>query len=61
LALEVKVSKSWNKLTVYRQCERYCKDSRVKGILLATGSAQKLPAEINGKPSLVYLLSESAL
>lgn len=61
IAIEIKVSKSWGKLSVFRQCEKYCNDEKVKGLLLATGSAQNLPPTINDKPASVYFLSETGL
>lgn len=61
IAIEVKVSKQWQKMAVFRQCEGYCRDSRVLGLLLATGASQGLPLEIEGKPARVLKLSETAL
>lgn len=61
LVIEVKAHKSWAKRAVYRQCERYCRMSEVKGLLLATGKAQGLPSTIAGKPALVYQLGLGAL
>jgi len=56
LVLEIKASKQWSKMQVYRQCENYCKSSEVTGLVLATGKAQGLPPEINGKPVRIYNL-----
>lgn len=56
LAIEVKAGKRWSKVEVYRQCERYCKDQSVRGILLVTGKAQGMPSDIEGKPVRVLHL-----
>lgn len=61
IGIEVKVSKQWSKMEVYRQCERYCTDSSVDALLLATASAQRLPELISQKPARVLLLSQTAL
>ncbi|OLF82092.1 hypothetical protein AWH63_11165 [Marinobacter sp. C18] len=61
LCLEVKASKQWSRRAVYRQCERYCKDDRVNGLVLATGRSQGLPELINGKPVRVLLLGAAFL
>jgi hypothetical protein len=61
LAIEVKAAKRWSKLAVLRQCERYCLDDNVDGLLLATAKFQGLPAELCGKPSIVLLLSRASL
>ncbi|ARM86122.1 hypothetical protein MARSALSMR5_04102 (plasmid) [Marinobacter salarius] len=61
LCLEVKASKQWSRRAVYRQCERYCKDDRVTGLVLATGRSQGLPELINGKPVRVFPLGAAFL
>ncbi len=61
IAIEVKANKQWNKLEVFRQCERYCKEESVKGIVLATAKIQGLPDKIEGKPAAVLQLSLGAL
>lgn len=61
IALELKVAKKWGKLPVFRQCEKYCKDESVHGLLLATGAAMSLPQFIDGKPVSVFLLNETSL
>ena len=53
IAIEVKVGKKWSKMEVFRQCERYCLDSKVTGLVLASGRAQGLPDRINNKPARV--------
>ncbi|EKF9218930.1 MULTISPECIES: hypothetical protein [Vibrio] len=61
LGIEVKASKSWNKMSVFRQCERYCLNPEVNGLILATAKPQGLPESIEGKPARVYFLGGSAL
>lgn len=61
IVLEAKAFKSWSKLKVYRQCERYCRRPDVAGLLLATGKAQGLPSAIADKPVRVQLLGLGAL
>ncbi|WP_045861617.1 hypothetical protein [Teredinibacter purpureus] len=56
LVLEVKAGKAWSKMEVYRQCEKYLQHKDVKGLLLATGKIQGMPASINGKPVKVLQL-----
>jgi hypothetical protein len=56
IAIEVKANKQWSKTKVFRQCERYCRDERVLGLLLATAKSQTLPSTINGKPVGVFSL-----
>ncbi|MCE7600598.1 SNF2-related protein [Vibrio fluvialis] len=61
IALEVKANKQWSKMEVFRQCERYCKEQEVKGIVLATAKIQGLPNEIAGKPAKTFQLSLTSL
>lgn len=61
IGLEVKALKSWNKKEVYRQCERYLQSDDLSGLVLATGRAQGMPAEVLGKPVVVYQLSRGSL
>lgn len=61
LVLEIKASKNWNAREVYRQCERYCGDDQVMGLVLATGRSQGMPAEIAGKPVRVLQLGAAFL
>jgi len=56
LALEIKASKNWSKIKVYRQCEYYCSFKDIKGLVLATAKAQSLPKFIQGKPVSVFSL-----
>lgn len=56
LAIEVKAGKSWSKMNVYRQVERYCRCEQVNGLILATGKVQGLPDSICGKPIRIYQL-----
>ncbi|MFL7013678.1 SNF2-related protein [Enterovibrio norvegicus] len=61
IVIEVKANKQWNKLEVFRQCERYCEEESVSGILLATGKIQGLPSTISQKPASVFQLGISSL
>ncbi|MGR5347289.1 hypothetical protein [Vibrio mediterranei] len=61
LALELKALTKQGKMDVYRQCRMYCKDERVKGIVLATGRHQGLPDTIEGKPAAVCALGTGGL
>ena len=61
LVLEIKGSSQWSKTRVFRQCERYCENKEVTGLVLATGKAQGLPGSINGKPVRIYQLGISNL
>jgi hypothetical protein len=62
IALEIKASKKWGKLKVYRQCEKYCVENNVvKGLLLATATAMSLPETIGGKPVAILSLSAGNL
>lgn len=61
IAAELKASKKWSRMKVYRQCERYCGLKEVKGLLLLTARAQKLPPHIEGKPVKVHNLGISLL
>ncbi|MFG0772832.1 SNF2-related protein [Vibrio plantisponsor] len=61
IALEVKANKQWGKMDVFRQCERYCQEPEVKGLVLATARIQGLPKEISGKPAKVFQLSLTSL
>jgi len=61
IGLEVKASKQWSKIKVFRQCERYCKNPQIKGLLLATARSQALPESIEDKPVEVFSLGVSQL
>ena len=56
LAIELKDARSHSKREVFRQCERYCLEESVSGLILATGRMQGLPATIHGKPVMVLQL-----
>lgn len=60
IALEVKKKGSRIKST-YRQLERYAEHDDVSVIVLLTGTAMGLPAEINGKPAFVQSLGQAWL
>ena len=61
LGLEIKASKAWSKMKVYRQCERYLEDARLSGLILATGKSQGMPNSINEKPVKVLNLGVAFL
>ncbi|WP_199438582.1 hypothetical protein [Vibrio owensii] len=61
IGLEMKAHHSTSKSDVYRQCERYTSHDSIKGLILATGKFQGLPNLINGKPTMVHLISEGTL
>lgn len=45
----------YNKRAIYRQLERYAAQDAIDALILVTGTAMGLPAEIGGKP--VYIVS----
>lgn len=45
----------YNKRAIYRQLERYAAQNAIDALILVTGTAMGLPAEIGGKP--VYIVS----
>lgn len=61
IGLEVKAGKSWSRVKVYRQVERYTKYPDIRGVILATGRAQTLPALINEKPIRLHSLGAAHL
>lgn len=61
LAAEVKVLKSWSKIEVYRQCERYLKHDDVAGLLLVTAKSQGMPEKVCDKPVRVFYLGANAI
>ena len=61
IGLEVKAGKSWSRMKVYRQVERYTKSPDIRGVILATGRAQTLPALINDKPIRLHCLGAAHL
>jgi hypothetical protein len=61
LGLEVKAGKSWSRKKVYRQVERYTRSPEIRGVILATGRAQSLPALINDKPIRLHCLGAAHL
>lgn len=54
IAMEIKLSMA--KRAIYRQCERYCEHSSVKGLILVSATAMGFPEEIKGKPCWVASL-----
>lgn len=61
IGLEVKANKNWGKMRVYRQLERYAESNEINGLILATGKAQSLPDQINGKPVMIHNLGVAHL
>ena len=61
VGLEVKANKRWSRREIYRQCEDYCTDERISGLVLATGRSQGLPHTIGSKPVRVVYLGEAFL
>ena len=61
LGLEVKANKNWSRREIFYQCEDYCKDERLAGLVLATGRAQGLPSSLYAKPVRVVYLGEAFL
>jgi hypothetical protein len=59
IAVEIKIGSS--KMSIYRQCERYCTFPEVKALLLVTNKSMTLPELVNGKPCIVLNLSEAWL
>ena len=53
VAIEAKCR--YAKRSIYRQLERYAAHDRVSAIVLVTGTAMGMPAQINGKP--IYVVS----
>lgn len=51
VGIEVKTKGS--ALSIYRQCERYCKFDEIDVFLLITNKAMGFPQEIGGKPCYV--------
>lgn len=49
------------KRSIYRQLERYAAHAEVTDIVLVSGTAMGMPAEINGKPILVVSIGMSFL
>lgn len=61
IAVEVKISTSYSKKNMYRQCERYMQFEEVTAIILITARSIGFPKEINGKPCYVINLGKAWL
>lgn len=59
IGIEVKIKGS--KMSMYRQCKRYCETGRFQHLILATLTAITLPADIDGTPTSVASLSTAFL
>lgn len=59
IAIEVKIQGS--PVEILRQCERYCRHSSVKAIILASAKFMGLPETIKGKPAYFIHLSRGLL
>ncbi len=53
-AIEVKLKGSSR--AIYRQCQRYCKFDKVKGLILITNKSHGFPSLMNGKKIFVFPL-----
>lgn len=61
VAVEVKISGTFQKMAIYRQCERYAKFDYVKSVILITGRSIGFPSDIGGKPCYVINLGKAWL
>lgn len=59
IVLEMKTKA--NRMATYKQLERYASHEEVHGLILLSGTAMGLPAEINGKPAQVVSLGRAWL
>lgn len=59
VAIEAKAR--YAKRSIYRQLERYAAHDAVSAIILVSGTAMGMPAEINGKPVLVVSIGMAFL
>lgn len=49
------------RLSIYRQCERYCGYDEVQSLVLATNTAMGMPSTVAGKPVFVVYLGTAWL
>lgn len=47
IGIEVKIK--GGKMSIYKQCERYCKDDKITSLILVTNRSMGFPKKINGK------------
>jgi len=59
IGIEVKIKGSAK--AIYRQCQRYCADDRIKELFLVSGRSMGLPETIEGKPCYYHNLGRSWL
>lgn len=59
LGIEVKIN--GQKMSIYRQCERYCGFDQIKSLLLITNRSMGFPEQINGKDCYVLNLGKAWL
>jgi hypothetical protein len=59
IGIEVKVKGQY--MSIYRQCKRYCKNDKIKYLILISAKTMGLPNEIEGKPAFVVTLGTSWL
>lgn len=59
VGVEVKIKGS--KMSIYKQCERYCTFHEIDRLILVTNKSVKLPLNINDKQCYVFNLSKSWL
>ena len=59
IGIEIKIK--GNKMSIYRQCERYCLDDEITHFILITNRAMGFPETINDKPCYVINISEAWL
>lgn len=59
IGMEVKIKGS--KMSIYKQCERYCKFEEIKSLILITNRSMGFPESINGKDCYVLNLGRAWL
>lgn len=51
IVIEVKLRRGWRKTEIFKQLARYARHDRVRAVILVTGQAMTLPADVDGKPT----------
>lgn len=59
IGIEVKVKGQY--MSIYRQCKRYCKNNKIKYLILISAKTMGLPDIIEEKPAFVITLGKSWL
>lgn len=59
IGIELKIKAP--RLSIYRQCLRYCESDRVEALVLGTNTAMALPSPLAGKPTFVVYLGTAWL